>query len=86
MLCKESCPRGTNCKPLSNVVSDDNSSFVCMGTHGESKGNYPKDIFRHCFKSAANTDTMYDYDEYDIKSVISVMSESLLIKELTDDV
>jgi len=33
---------------------------------------------------AAHTDTMFDYDEYDLKSVISVMSEALLIDDLSN--
>ena len=83
MICREKCPRQTNCKPISNVVSDDDSSFVCVGFHNETKKAYPQDKFRHCFKSQV-TDSMFDYDEYDLKSVISVMSEALLIDELND--
>ena len=82
MLCKKKCPRGTKCKPISNIVSD--NDFVCMGYHGEKK-KHPQDRFRHCFKSAGGTDSMYDYDEYDIKSVISVMSETLLMDEITNE-
>ena len=81
MICSEECPRKTDCKPISNVVASDNSSFVCMGYHNEYKKDYPQDRFRHCFKSES-TDSIFDYDEYDLKSVISVMSESLLIDEL----
>lgn len=88
MLCRgnmksnKSCPRGENCKPLSNIVSDTKESFVCVGYHNEANKDYPEDKFRHCFKSAANNDSMFDYDEYDLKSVISVMSEALLIDEI----
>lgn len=85
MLCRDKCPRGTKCKPISNVVADDDSSFVCIGYHSKNKKDYPQDKFRHCFKSAANTDSMFDYDEYDIKSVISVMSEALLADELSSN-
>lgn len=85
MLCKETCPRGKSCKPISNIVSDDGTSFVCIGYHGEIKSDYPQDKFRHCFKSDANTDSIFDYDEYDLKSVISVMSEALLIEALNFD-
>lgn len=81
MICNPKCPRNTKCDPISNVVADDNSSFVCIGYHNEVKEKFPKDIFRHCFKNA-ETDTMYDYDEYDIKSVLSVFSEALLVNEL----
>ena len=85
MICRDKCPRGTKCNPISNVVADDESSFVCVGYHNEKKEKYPQDKFRHCFKSAANTDSIFDYDLYDIKSVIRVMSEALLIDELVDD-
>ena len=81
MICSEKCPRGTKCKPISNVVPDDGSTFVCVGYHNEIKKDYPQDRFRHCFKSES-TNSIFDYDEYDLKSVISVMSESLLIDEL----
>lgn len=83
MLCKEKCPRNTDCEPLSNVVADNGESFVCVGLHNIVKKNHPQDIYRHCFKSI-DTDSIHDYDEYDFKSVISVMSEVLLIKDLKD--
>ena len=82
MLCKETCPRGLQCKPISNVVADNCDDFVCIGYHATKKDNHPQDRFRHCFKSAGGTDSIFDYDEYDLKSVISVMSEALLIDHL----
>ena len=85
MICREKCPRGTKCNPISNVVADDDSSFVCVGYHNEKKENYPQDRFRHCFKSDAGTDSIFDYEDYDLKRVISVMSEALLIDELKND-
>lgn len=82
MLCLNICPKCLdNCSPLSNVVADDHSSFVCVGLHKDIKEKYSQDRFRHCFKSES-TDSVFDYDEYDIKSVISVMAEALLIDEL----
>ncbi len=83
MLCKETCPRQTDCEPLSNIVADGGASFVCVGLHREMKKDYPQDKFRHCFKSEAGTDTVFDYDTYDLKSVISIMSEALLIDEMS---
>jgi hypothetical protein len=84
MLCRNTCPRNTSCIPISNVVADNNKSFVCVGKHNEFKeADIKKDIFRHCFKSSKDTDSMFDYDEYDFKSVISTMSEALLYEELT---
>lgn len=81
MLCSEVCPKNTDCIPLSNVIAIDESSFVCVGLHGETKEEYSQDIYRHCFKSQA-TDSVFDYDAYDLKSVISVMSEALLWSEI----
>ena len=78
MLCNKKCPRGTKCKPISNIVSK--TSFVCIGLHGENK-EVKEDIFRHCFKSEFS-DSCFDYDEYDLKSVISTMSEALLLNVL----
>ena len=82
MLCKENCPKNLDCQPLSNIVADDGSSFVCVGLHKDINNKYPEDRFRHCFKSES-TDSMYDYDDYDLKSVVSVMSEALLLDELS---
>lgn len=86
MLCKEECPRVEMtkgfCEPLSNYVTDDGSDYVCVGHHKEKKEEkYKGDKFRHCFRTET-TDTMYDYDEYDMKSVIAVMSEALVVDEL----
>ena len=76
-LCSEDCPRGTTCKPVSNIVADDGSSFVCVGRHGQEKTEYPQDLFRHCFVSP-DTDSMHDYDHYDLQSCITVFSAALL--------
>lgn len=82
MVCNESCPRNlTNCTPLSNIVSDNNETFVCVGTSEVSSRSNPQDKFRHCFKSDT-TDSIYDYDEYDLKSVIATMSAALLLEDL----
>lgn len=82
MLCKEKCPRNLDCTPLSNLVSDENKEdFVCVELHNDNKERYKQDIYRHCFKSSTNTDSMYDYDEYDLQSVVSVISEALLINK-----
>ena len=80
MICCKKCPRETGCRPISNIVATNKKSFVCIGYHGTKK-KYNDDIFRHCFKSV-DTDSMFDYDEYDIKSVLSVMAEALLTEEL----
>ena len=80
MKCINACPRKTNCEPISNIVSK--TSFVCVGYHNEKKtGKIKEDKFRHCFKNSFS-DSMFDYDEYDLKSVINVLSEALLVEEL----
>jgi len=81
MLCNSNCPRGLTCEPISNIISDCKTTFVCIGYHDDIININEGDIFRHCFKSAT-TDTMLDYDHYDLKSVMSVMAEALLIDEL----
>ncbi len=82
MLCRLNCPLGKkDCKPLSNVVSDNNESVVCIGSSDKASRSLEQDKFRHCF-SNATTQSMYDYDAYDLKSVIAVMSQSLLLEEL----
>ncbi len=80
MLTSKKCFRNSKCKPLSNISTKDKKDFVCIGLHNEIKTEN-NDIFRHCFKNI-ETDTIYDYDKYDLISVISVFSEALLIDEL----
>ena len=88
MLCSPDCPKGlTGCRPLSNIVStledgspDPDASICCVGLHDTVKAeDLQRDRFRHCFRSKGDTDTMYDYDEYDLESTMSVFSEALLI-------
>jgi hypothetical protein len=77
MICNNICPRNSDCNPLSNVIACDKSTFVCIGLHNEEKD----DKYRHCFKTET-TDSCFDYDEYDLKSVISVMSEAIILNEI----
>lgn len=73
--------RKTTCEPIANIIPEDESTFACIGLHGEKKeGN--NDIYRHCFKSET-TDTVFDYDTYDLISVINIFSEAILYNELT---
>lgn len=74
----EFCPRGIDCMPLNNLVSDCKISCICIGKHYEIKeGKESNDIYRHCFYNE-KTDSMFDYDEYDLISIISVISNGLL--------
>ena len=79
MICNNECPlKYTNCKPISNIIASDNSSVVCVGLHTDIK-EVKGDIYRHCFKSSTGANSMFDYDEYDLLSSISVMTEALLL-------
>ena len=85
MICIFECPRGTKCRPLANVVSTEADDFVCVGIHGEEKhGDKSGDKFRHCFKSVY-TDSMYDYDHYDLLSVAAVINDALLIDFMEEE-
>lgn len=84
MICSKTCPRKLNdCEPVSNIIATigKDLDFVCAGISKKETRSEQKDKFRHCFVNE-NTDSIYDYDEYDLKSIICVLSESLLIDEL----
>lgn len=82
MLSCRNCPRGhTNCTPLSNIVSDDGSTFICCGISDEDSRTRRQDKFRNCFRSV-DTDSMYDYDERDMKHQLAVMAGALAIEEM----
>ena len=77
----ESCPRSrTDCEPLSQILSDDGSSFICCGINDGSSRVYPSDGFRHCWKNA-HVDELSDWDSRDIIDTISVLSQALSVKE-----
>jgi len=75
----KTCPRNLKCKPLNCLLSDDQKSCVCLGKHDEEKtGKEINDVYRHCFYNET-TDSMFDYDEYDLTSIMSVISTGLLM-------
>lgn len=78
-LCKRD--RG-DCNPLSNIIYD-STSFCCVGCVDDDCRTIPQDKYRHCFKSELS-DSMYDYDRYDMISVIRVLSDALLYDELEE--
>lgn len=85
MLSCQNCPRGlTNCQPLSNIVSDDKKTFVCCGLSDPDSRSRKADKFRNCFKSE-DTDSMYDYDERDMKHQIAVMADGLAVEEMIEN-
>ena len=61
------------------MVTEDKKDFVCVGLSKKKSRKLKQDKFRHCFVNEL-TDSRYDYDEYDIMSVISVMSEAILVE------
>jgi hypothetical protein len=79
MICDENCPKGTQCKPIANIIPDEGDTFVCLGWHGEEKPEiYKKDVFRHCFKSET-TESEYDYSFEDMASVVSCFADAMLL-------
>lgn len=71
------CPRKVGgCLPLTNVVSDDGSTFVCCGYSEGHTRIVKQDEYRFCCKSVI-TDTMCDYDELDLLDQIEVMAGAL---------
>lgn len=78
MAHSEFCPKGLSCMPLYNLLSDCKKSCICIGLHYEEKtGTEKEDEYRHCFYNET-TDTMFDYSEYDLLSIISVINNGLL--------
>ncbi len=82
MLCNEKCPRGLDtCTPLSNLVADDDSQdFVCVGLNNQETRKVAQDKYTHCFKNPLS-DSRFNFDAYDLQSVVAVMSEALLIDQ-----
>lgn len=79
MLWSPDCPRSCkNCSPYSNIVSDDHATFVCCGDSDPSSRSVSSDNFRMCFRSDT-TDSMFDYDETDIKDQIAVMADAIAL-------
>lgn len=85
MLSCSDCPRGhTDCTSLSNIVSGDGSTFVCCGRSDPDSRARTEDRFRNCFRSVG-TDSMYDYDERDMKHQLAVMASALAVDEMIED-
>ena len=79
MLWVKTCPREQkNCFPYSNIVSDDNTTFICCGDSNETSRSIVEDKFRICFKNHM-TDSMFDCDEADLKDQIAIMADALAL-------
>ena len=54
------------------------TTFICCGCSAPYTRALPRDRFRLCFVSDT-TDTMYDYDERDMKDTIGVMASAFAL-------
>lgn len=68
------------CVPLSNSISEDGETFVCCGICKEDLRSVVEDDVRFCFKSET-TNTMFDYDEFDLMDQIAVMADALVLSQ-----
>jgi len=68
---------------MSNIVADDESSFICCGESNPASRTVVQDRFRVCFYNG-DTDTTYDHDEIDLIDLIAVLSDALALG-LRDD-
>ena len=75
------CPRSRgDCQPLAQVLSDDETTFVCVGENDGSSRTWHGDRFRHCVKSTApGPDSMQDCDERDMADQASVLVQAISI-------
>lgn len=74
-----SCPRNIpTCSPLSQIVSDDGISFICVGMH---RGNprEPGDVYRECIRARPGVDHMCDCDRRDLTDLASVVTGALSV-------
>ena len=77
---KKTCLRGRkDCEPLANVISDDETTFVCCGFSDPKSRTVQSDCYRLCFKSLY-ADDISDNDEYDLLDLISVISTAIATK------
>ena len=72
--------RRTDCEPVSQFVSSDESTFVCCGRNDSTTRKYEQDIFTHCWKSE-DTDDMSHMDVRDLLHTIVVLSMGLAERE-----
>lgn len=77
----EKCLRDRkDCKPISQIESDDTISFCCCGISEEQTRTVKEDRFRVCWVSKF-VDEISDYDERDMKDTISVLVQALSVDE-----
>jgi len=77
----EYCPRKCgDCKSLSQIISEDHQSFMCVGENDGSTRVIPTDKYRVCFKNEA-IDEQTDYDKRDLIQTQATMAWALAIIE-----
>lgn len=92
----QKCPRSLDdrCCPLSNVVSTEGETFICVGYNRKEHRNFKQDRFTHCVRGEDGTiDTIQHMDRRDLLDTVSVASQALSADEnwrvhkgdLTDD-
>jgi hypothetical protein len=75
----ESCPRGCgDCSPLSQILSDNGVSFVCVGENDGSRRAVMQDIYTVCVKSAA-VDSREHVDARDLTDQAAVIAGALSV-------
>ena len=74
----EKCPRGDACTPLSQIMSDDETTFVCCGICEGNRGNPHGDICTLCFKSIF-TDTKHNLSREDMHDQMSVIAMGMSV-------
>jgi len=73
------CPRGrSDCIALSNIISDDKSSFFCCGENDGENLEVPQDKYRVCFKGP-HDDRMSNNDKLDLVHNAAVLSQALAV-------
>lgn len=67
------------CEPLSQIESDDRTSFYCCGLNDGTTRTQSGDIYRLCFKNGV-IDEMTDNDHLDLLDMASVIIQALSVK------
>ena len=80
------CPRGyKNCIAISNIMSDNSSSFFCCGENNGETRVVEQDKYTVCFKGQ-NRDCIDHYDKRDLIHHSSVMINALAAIEKCHDI
>jgi hypothetical protein len=79
------CPRKrTDCRSLSNIIADDNSTFFCCGENNGESRSVEQDKYTVCFKGEYR-DAIDHYDKRDLIHHSSVMMQALAAVEKCHD-